>query len=91
MKLEKHGLGGKGFGILPRRTQVQTAGESPNWKYEWSMVRIISVMRVICFGTVVCCRVFVGFICFPLSVTPQIKDEVFEQVTAMCNMPFFFS
>lgn len=30
MKLGEHGLGGNGFGILSRRTKVQTAGESPN-------------------------------------------------------------
>lgn len=63
-------------------------GNLPTRSIEWSMVRVISVMRVICFGALVCCRVFVGFVCFPLSFTPQIKDEVFEQVTAMCNIYF---
>lgn len=67
MKLGEHGLGGYGFGILSIRIQVQTVGNLAIGSIE------LSVVRLICFGALVCCGFFVVFVCFSLSVAPRVK------------------
>lgn len=92
MKLEEYRLAGCGFGILSGRIQVQTVGRSlAGGNIELSMVRLIVNGEAHLFWWFGSFWVFfVVFICVFFSFNYlQIKDEVFEPVTAMCNIQFF--